>query len=67
MPIADLVERTLGEIAAHAREIGCDRELEGIRRILRDGNAADRQLAVYAEAGDPREVAREIAEMTRAG
>jgi hypothetical protein len=41
--------------------------LEGVRRILRDGNGADRQLAVYAATGDPREVARDIANATQAG
>ena len=65
--ITRLVERTLREIAADARAIGCDRELEGIRRILRDGNGADRQLAVYAATGDPRDVTRDIADVTQAG
>ena len=36
-------------------------------RILRDGNGADRQLAVYAATGDPRDVARDIADVTQAG
>jgi carboxylate-amine ligase len=67
IPITQLIERTLGTIAGDARVIGCDRELEGVRRILRDGNGADRQLAVYAATGDPREVARDIANVTRAG
>ena len=66
-PIIDLIERTLREIAGDARAIGCDRELEGIRRILRDGNGADRQRAVYAATGDPREVVRDIADVTHAG
>jgi carboxylate-amine ligase len=67
VPIARLIERTLREVAPHARAVGCDRELEGVRRILRDGNGADRQLAVYAAAGDPREVARDIANVMQAG
>jgi len=49
------------------RAVGCDRELEGVRRILRDGNGADRQLEVYAATGDPREVARDIANVMQAG
>ena len=67
MPITELIERTLREISGDARAIGCDRELESVRRILRDGNGADRQLAVYAATGDPREVARDIANATQAG
>ena len=66
IPITQLIERTLREIACDARAIGCERELEGVRRILRDGNGADRQLAVYAATGDPREVARDIANVTQA-
>jgi carboxylate-amine ligase len=67
IPITQLIERTLREIAPDARAIGCDRELGGARRIVRDGNGADRQLAVYAATGDPREVARDIADVTQAG
>ncbi len=67
VPVARLVERTLREIAPHARDVGCDRELDGIRRILRDGNGADRQLSVYAATGDTREVARDIADITQSG
>jgi carboxylate-amine ligase len=67
MPLTAMVERTLRDVAPHAREVGCERELEGIRRILRDGTGADRQLAVYAATGDVRAVAREIAELTRSG
>ena len=67
MPVARLIERTLAEIAPHACEAGCDRELNGIRRILRDGNGAERQLSVYAATGDTREVARDIADVTQGG
>ena len=66
-PIAPLVERTLRKVAPHARDLGCDSELEGIRRILRDGNGAERQLAVHAATGDVGTVTRDIAEMTQSG
>jgi carboxylate-amine ligase len=49
--VRERVERTLGALAPHARELGSDGALEGIRRILRDGNGADRQLAVHAATG----------------
>jgi carboxylate-amine ligase len=65
VPIARLIERTLAEILPHARDVGCDRELDGIRRILRDGNGAERQLSVYADTGDTREVTRDIADVTQ--
>jgi len=65
-PIARVIERTLDELAPHARELGCDRELDGVRRILRDGNGADRQLRVYAANGDAVEVVQDIATVTQA-
>ena len=67
IPITDLIARTLREVAPVARAIGCDRELEGVQRIVRDGTGADRQLAVYAATADAREVARDIADVTQAG
>jgi glutamate---cysteine ligase / carboxylate-amine ligase len=63
-PVRQLVERTLSELADHARELGCDRELEGIGRLLRDGNGATRQLRAYA-GGEIAAVARAIADASR--
>jgi carboxylate-amine ligase len=62
--LAQLVRRTLRELEGHARELGSDRELEGIRQILDRGNGADRQLRVFNANRDIVEVAREIAEAT---
>ena len=45
--VAQLIRRTLKEIEPHARELGSERELEGIEEILRNGNGADRQLRVF--------------------
>jgi carboxylate-amine ligase len=64
VPVAQLVRRTLRELAPHARELGSDRELEGVREILAKGNGADRQLRIYNANHDIVEVAREIAEAT---
>ena len=66
IPIARLVRRTVAEIAPHARELGCERELEGIAEILARGSSADRQLRVYNANRDIVEVAREIADATEA-
>jgi carboxylate-amine ligase len=63
--VAALIERTLGVIEPHARELGSDGQLEGIRRILREGNGATRQQAVFGRRRDPAAVARDIAEVTR--
>jgi glutamate---cysteine ligase / carboxylate-amine ligase len=66
VPIARLVRRTVAEIEPHARELGCDRELEGISAILGRGSSADAQLRIYNANRDIVEVAREIAETTEA-
>ena len=62
--VAQLVRRRLEEIEPHARELGSDSELEGIREILSRGNGSDRQLRVYNANRDIVEVVREIADAT---
>jgi carboxylate-amine ligase len=64
VPVAQLIRRTLKEIEPHARELGCDRELQGIDEILRTGNGADRQMRVFNANRDIVEVASEIANAT---
>jgi glutamate---cysteine ligase / carboxylate-amine ligase len=66
VPVAQLVRRALREIEPHARELGSDRELEGIRDILARGNGADRQLRVFNANRDIVEVVSEIADATEA-
>jgi carboxylate-amine ligase len=66
VPLARLVRRRLKELEPHARELGSERELEGIVEILRRGNGSDRQLRVYNANRDIVEVAREIADATEA-
>jgi carboxylate-amine ligase len=63
--VRELVARTLRAITPHAGALGGERELEGVRRILRDGNGATQQLAAFA-AGDPIAVVRSIVARTRA-
>jgi carboxylate-amine ligase len=64
VPIAKLVRRTLRDLEPHARELGCERELEGIAALLDRGNSAERQLRIYNANRDIVEVVREIAEAT---
>jgi len=66
IPVARLVRRTLAEIAPHARELGSERELEGVRDILARGSSSDRQLRIYNANRDIVEVAREISDATEA-
>ena len=66
VPVAQLVRRTLRDIEPHARELGSERELEGVREILARGNGADRQLRVWNANRDIVEVVREISDATEA-
>jgi carboxylate-amine ligase len=64
VPVAQLIRRTLKELEPHARELGSDRELEGIREILAKGNGSDRQRRIWNASRDLVEVVREIADAT---
>jgi glutamate---cysteine ligase / carboxylate-amine ligase len=66
VPVAQLVRRTLRDIEPHARELGSERELEGVREILARGNGADRQRRTFNANRDLVEVVREIADATEA-
>jgi carboxylate-amine ligase len=66
LPVAQLVRRTLKEIEPHARELGADRELEGINEILARGNGSDRQRRIWNANRDIVEVVSEIANATEA-
>ena len=66
VPVAQLIKRTLRDIEPHARELGSERELEGISEILARGNGADRQLRVWNTNRDIVEVVSEIAAATEA-
>ena len=60
-PILQLIRRTLKEIEPHARELGTEGELQGVKEILARGNGADRQLRIFNANRDIVEVVREIA------
>ena len=62
--VAQLVRRTLKELEPHARELGSERELEGVRDILSRGNGSDRQLRIFNANRDIIEVVSEIADAT---
>ncbi len=66
IPVAQLVRRTLRDLEPHARELGSERELDGIREILSRGNGADRQRRTFNANRDIVEVVREIADATEA-
>ena len=66
VPVSQLVRRTLRDLEPHARELGCERELDGIREILSRGPSADGQLRIFNANRDIVEVVRAIADATEA-
>jgi glutamate---cysteine ligase / carboxylate-amine ligase len=64
--VAAMVRLTLRELEPHARELGSDREFEGVREILSRGNGAHRQLRIFNANRDIVEVVQEIADQTEA-
>jgi glutamate---cysteine ligase / carboxylate-amine ligase len=64
VPVAQLVRRTVREIEPHAKELGSERELEGILALLDRGNSAERQLRIFNANRDIVEVVEEIANAT---
>jgi carboxylate-amine ligase len=66
VPVSKLLRRTLRELEPHARELGSERELEGIEDLLARGNSASGQLRVFNANRDIVEVVRAIADATEA-
>ncbi len=63
-PIRSQILRTLDELGDVASELESETALLGIERIVRAGNGAERQLAVFAATADIRAVTRMIAAET---
>jgi carboxylate-amine ligase len=64
VPVRELTETLLELLGPHARELGCERELEGTRDLLRAGNGALRQQMVFEANRDLRELMAEIVART---
>src|ERR1700730_11006973 len=58
--VRELTEALLVRLGPHARELGCERELDGLRDLLRSGNGALRQQMVFEANHDLRELVGEI-------
>jgi carboxylate-amine ligase len=52
-PVAEVARSALERARPHAAELGSADALEGIERILTEGNGADRQRAAHARGGMP--------------
>ncbi len=50
VPCADLIEEIIALVGEEAEALGCVREIEHARAIVRDGTSAHRQLATFEKA-----------------
>jgi carboxylate-amine ligase len=67
VPVRDLVHEILDFVSDVAEELDSREELAYIERILEDGNGADRQLRVFSETGDLKNVVDYMIEETERG
>ena len=67
VPVKDLIHEILDFVADVAKELGSEREIGYIYRILEEGSGADRQLRVFAETGDLNKVVDYMICETEAG
>ncbi len=67
MEARSLLNEMLEFIGPELQDLGSQRDLAHIERILREGNGADRQLEVWARTRDMREVVDHIVRETYEG
>jgi carboxylate-amine ligase len=65
VPMRELALELLEFIDDVVDDLGSRRHVDYVHTILRDGTSADRQLRVYRETGDLREVVRHVVQETR--
>ncbi len=62
----DLARRLVKRLTPHAKELGADRELEGIEDMIANGSGGQRQLKLWQKKQDLRDLVREIVKITGA-
>jgi carboxylate-amine ligase len=67
VPVRDLIEEYLAFVEDVVDELNCREELSYIHEILAKGTGADRQLRVFKETGDLKQVVDYMIEETEAG
>lgn len=63
----DLIEEIFEFVAPETEELGSQREIAHVKKIMREGTGADRQLATWKKTGDLKAVVDQIVEETYAG
>jgi carboxylate-amine ligase len=64
VPTAELARRLHDRLRPHARELGAEREFDGLLDLIEHGSGADRQLAEYRANRDMVALVRAIVEAT---
>ncbi len=67
VPTRELITEILEFVSDVAEELDSVEEINYIHRILEDGNGADRQLKVFAETGDLKQVVDYMIQQTEQG
>jgi carboxylate-amine ligase len=67
IPTADLARRLAERLQPHARELGAEREFEGVTELIERGTGANRQLADWRANRDMTALVRSIVAATAAG
>jgi glutamate---cysteine ligase / carboxylate-amine ligase len=67
VPMRELALELLAFVDDVVDELGSRREVEYVRRILAEGTSAERQVQIYRETGDLRQVVRSLVDETREG
>jgi len=63
----NLLDELLEFVSTEVNELGSEREMAHIKRVMREGTGADRQLAVFARTQDMKSVVDQIIAETYEG
>ncbi len=66
-PVAKVVDEIVATLRPTAVELGCENYLNHCVDLAREPSAAQRQLDILAETGEPREIVRQLTEAARVG
>ena len=66
-PVAQVVDEMVAKLRPTAVELCCENYLDHCVKLAREPSAAQRQLDILAETGDPREIVRRLSEAARVG
>jgi carboxylate-amine ligase len=65
--VAEVVERLAALLEGTAEELGCVEQLLHCTTMARQSSAAQRQLDLFTETNEPREVVRRLTDASRIG